>query len=660
MSEKYEAMTVLELRRVAKEMGVKLGAGISKQGIIDKLSAAAAVAPAGDPPHTEEAAAVAAPEEDAPEAQPQPAAPVRHAAIIADEEPDEEEDDVPVLTPNPTLQGIPRTMNPRPASRPAAANPAPGASSLSTISPKAPAFTMEGARAWHNPRAYAPAGGYQRSAPGGAWGKPTQPASPGESRVYSRGPQQPQRYDPRGVQQPQRPAPAYSSSRFGPEQPEGENRPADYRPYTSDYSAPRQDYAPRTDYAAPAPQDYGAPRQPAYYHKDAAPGGSPAMADMLMTGECGDGEGVLEVHPDGYGFLRISNYRPGKNDIYVSNAQIRRFNLRTGDFVAGKTRPQREGDRSCALLYITEINGQAPEEAPKRLSFEELTALYPKRKMALMPRAGTDILLRMMDLMAPMGFGQRALVVAPARSGKTALLKRLAASIGNRYLKAQLLVLLLDERPEDVTEVREAVKGEVICSTVDETPETLAKVSELALERALRLVEQKRDVVILVDSITKMAKAYNAMAPQSARTLPGGLAAGAMNKPKRFFGSARNTREGGTLTVIALAQQEAGSALDQAIVEELRGAANLEMFIGRAAPKAALFPAVDFARSANRRPELLLSPAEMQAAEKMREMWVQDQPGLIAQMNETDDNNALLVNWQLAPAQEAPKADGQA
>ena len=209
MSEKYEAMTVLELRRVAKEMGVKLGAGISKQGIVDKLSsAAAAVAPAGDPPHTEEAAAVAAPEEDAPEAQPQPAAPVRHAAIIADEEPDEEEDDVPVLTPNPTLQGIPRTMNPRPASRPAAANPAPGASSLSTISPKAPAFTMEGARAWHNPRAYAPAGGYQRSAPGGAWGKPTQPASPGEPRVYSRGPQQPQRYDPRGVQQPQRPAPA--------------------------------------------------------------------------------------------------------------------------------------------------------------------------------------------------------------------------------------------------------------------------------------------------------------------------------------------------------------------------------------------------------------------------------------------------------------------
>lgn len=646
MSEKFETMTVLELRRVAKEMGVKLGAGISKQGIIDKLSSAAGAAPAG------EASAPAAQEAPAPAAQPakesapapQPAVPVRHAAIIADEEPDEDEDDVPVLTPNPAPQGITRVMSTRPASRPA---PAPGASSLSTISPKAPAFTMEGTRAWHNPRAYSPAGSYQRPAPAGAWGKAPQPVSPGETRPYSRAPQQPPRYDSRGMQQPPRPAPAYSASRFGPEQPEAEPRPTDYRPYGQDY-------------AAPGPQDYAAPRQPAYYHKETAPGAGPAMADMLMAGDCADGEGVLEIHPDGYGFLRISNFRPGKNDIYVSNAQIRRFNLRTGDFVAGKIRPQREGDRSCALLYITEINGQAPEEMPKRLSFEELTALYPKRKMMLTPRAGTDILLRMADLMTPMGFGQRALVVAPARSGKTALLKRLASAIGNRYLKTHLMILLLDERPEDVTEVRETAKGEVVCSTADEAPETLAKVSELALERALRLVEQKRDVVLLVDSITKMAKAYNALAPQSARTLPGGLAAGAMNKPKRFFGAARNTREGGTLTVIAFAQQEAGNALDQAIVDELRSAANLEIFIGKAAPKAALFPAVDFARSANRRPELLLSPAEMQAAEKMREMWAQDQPALIAQMNETADNDALLVHWQLAPAADTPAPDAQA
>lgn len=653
MSENFESMSVQKLRQVAKEMGVKLGAGINKQGIIEKLNAAVAEGKAV--PSAEESAAPVAP---APSA-----APMRHAAIIADEEP-EDEDDVPVLTPNPSMQGMTRPAVARPAARPAPANGTP-ASSLSTISPKAPTFTMEGARAWHNPRSYAPAGnGYQRPATSNNWApRAPQSSAPGEPRPYTRAPQP--RYDSRSPQPTQRPVPSYSASRFGPEQQENEPRQNDYRPYTPDYSAPRQDYAarndymPRTDYAPAPQQDYAAPRSP-YHHKDAAPVGTPAMADMLMTGECGDGEGVLEVHPDGYGFLRISNYRPGKNDIYVSNAQIRRFNLRTGDYISGKTRPQREGDRSSALLYITEVNGQAAEEAPKRLCFDELTALYPKRKMELMPRAGTDILLRMMDLMCPVGFGQRALVVAPARSGKTALLKRLAGAIGNRYLKAHLMVLLLDERPEDVTEVQEAVKGEVICSTVDETPETLTRVSEMTLERAQRLVEQKRDVVILVDSITKMVKAYNTLAPQTARTLPGGLAAGAMNKPKRFFGSARNTKEGGTLTIIALAQLDGANPLDQAIVEELRAAANMECFIGKASPKAELFPAVDFSRCSNRRVELLLSKEEQQAAEKMRQMWETDRPGLLAAMNATDDNEGLLEAWQLGDEQtSAAEAAGE-
>lgn len=625
MSEPFEKMTVQELRRVAKEMGVKLGAGISKQGIVEKLTAAAAAKEASPavPDIRQEA----------------PVRPVRSAAIITDDEPEEDEDDIPILTPNPALQAVSRPT-PRPApSSPSQAGAA--ASSLSNISSKAPAFTMEGSRAWHNPRAFQAQGTPNYPRPQ-SWGTPRPtPGGAADQRSYSRLPQQ----RPDAAPQPARPA-AYPQ-RFGPEQPQAEERPVDYRPAPNhgqaDYPAPasRNDYAHRQDYAPPresAPfspsASYSRPAQPAYYHKELS-GVNPAIPEMLATGECGDGAGVLELHPDGYGFLRTGNYLPGKNDVYVSNAQIRRFGLRSGDYIAGKTRPQRETDRYCALLYITEINGHPAEEMPTRLSFEDLTPIYPQRKMTLAGKEEKDPVLRLIDLLAPIGFGQRAMIVAAPKAGKTTLLKKLANAIGQNHPKAHLMVLLVDERPEEVTDIRESVKGEVVYSTFDEPSENHVRVSELALERALRLVEQKKDVVLLVDSLTRMARAYNTVAPQTARVMTGGLAAGALNKPKRFFGAARCTKEGGTLTIIATALVETGSRMDEVIFEEFKGTGNMELVLDRGLAEKRLFPAVDLSKSGTRHEELLLSKAEMARADKIR--------ALLSTANEENATAQLLA-----------------
>ncbi|MBE5787811.1 MAG: hypothetical protein E7324_09780, partial [Clostridiales bacterium] len=501
MSENYEKMTVLELRKVAKEMGVKLGAGISKQGIIEKLTEAAG--------GTEGASSVAYGDIPAPAESPRP---VRSASIITDDESDE--DDVPVLTPNVPM---PR-MTPRPA--PASIVPESGVpSSLGSISSKAPAFTMEGSRAWHNPRAYQNPGQPYQPRPQ-SWNTRPVPANSGDPRSYSRMPQQ--RMDPRM----QGRTPSYPN-RFGPDMGQMESGvdyrnsgiynsgiPQDYQP--REY-APRGEYMPRNDYGQPREvinsgvTSYNRPPVSApYYHKELGVT-NPAVPEMLATGECGDGEGVLEVHPDGYGFLRVDHYRPGKNDVYVANAQIRRFNLRSGDYVAGKTRPQREGDRYSALLYITEINGKPPEESPARPNFEDFTAIFPKRKIHLSQR-NNDSVLKLIDLMSPIGFGQRALITVGPKMGKNVLMRKLAAAIRGNYSKAHLMVLLVDESPEAVTEIREEIKGEVIDSTFDEPAENHAKVCELALERAQRLVEMKKDVIILTDNLTRMSRAYNAIA----------------------------------------------------------------------------------------------------------------------------------------------------
>jgi len=348
--------------------------------------------------------------------------------------------------------------------------------------------------------------------------------------------------------------------------------------------------------------------------------GNPAVSEMLAAGECSEGSGILEIQPDGYGFLRAENYQEGPKDVYVSIAQIRRFGLRMGDHVVGKTRPQREGDRYTAMMYITGINGQKPEETGRRPRFDELIPVYPDERLRLEQPGENDMSLRIIDMLAPIGKGQRGLIVSPPKAGKTTLLKKLAHAITAAHPEIHLIVLLIDERPEEVTDMKRSIDGEVVYSTFDEAPENHTKVSEMVLERARRLVEQGKDVVVLMDSITRLARAYNIVIPPTGRSLSGGLDPGALHKPKRFFGAARNIENGGSLTVIATALVDTGSRMDDIIYEEFKGTGNMELHLDRKLSDRRVFPAVDMVRSGTRREELLLGEAELEGARRVRRM----------------------------------------
>ncbi|GAE89690.1 transcription termination factor Rho [Acetivibrio straminisolvens JCM 21531] len=322
-------------------------------------------------------------------------------------------------------------------------------------------------------------------------------------------------------------------------------------------------------------------------------------------------EGVLEVLPDGYGFLRSDNYLSGPKDVYVSPSQIRRFNLKTGDKIKGKGRIPKEGEKFQALLYVQTVNGDPPEVAAKRVPFEHLTPIYPDQRINLetTPR---ELSTRLIDLIAPIGKGQRGMIVSPPKAGKTILLKKIANAITTNYPEMELIVLLIDERPEEVTDMQRSINGEVIYSTFDEVPEHHIKVAEMVLERAQRLVEQKKDVVILLDSITRLARAYNLTIPPTGRTLSGGLDPGALHKPKRFFGAARNIENGGSLTIMATALIETGSRMDDVIFEEFKGTGNMELHLDRRLSEKRIFPAIDVNRSGTRREELLLDQKELE------------------------------------------------
>lgn len=321
--------------------------------------------------------------------------------------------------------------------------------------------------------------------------------------------------------------------------------------------------------------------------------------------------GVLEIMSDGFGFLRPVGYLPSAEDIYVAASQIRRFDLRTGDLVSGKVRPPKENERYFGLLHVEAVNGVSPEVAAERLHFPALTPLFPERRITL-ETTPEHIASRVVDLFAPIGFGQRALIVAPPKAGKTVLLKELAHSISTNYPEAALIVLLIDERPEEVTDMQRSVRGEVIASTFDEVPENHIKVAELVLERAIRLVEHKLDVVILLDSITRLARAYNLVVPPSGRTLSGGIDPAAFHRPKRFFGAARNLEEGGSLTILATALIDTGSRMDDVIYEEFKGTGNLELHLDRRLAEKRVFPALDIRRSSTRREELLVPKEELE------------------------------------------------
>jgi transcription termination factor Rho len=323
-------------------------------------------------------------------------------------------------------------------------------------------------------------------------------------------------------------------------------------------------------------------------------------------------EGVLEVLPDGYGFLRSDNFLSGTKDVYVSPSQIRRFGLKTGDKVKGKGRIPKEGEKFQALLYVQSVNGDSPEVAQKRIPFENLTPIYPDHRITL-ETSPKELSTRLIDLIAPIGRGQRGMIVSPPKAGKTILLKKIANAITTNCPEIELIVLLIDERPEEVTDMQRSIKGEIIYSTFDKVPEHHIKVAEMVLERAQRLVEHKKDVVILLDSITRLARAYNLTIPPTGRTLSGGLDPGALHSPKRFFGSARNIENGGSLTIIATALIETGSRMDDVIFEEFKGTGNMEIHLDRKMSEKRIFPAIDINKSGTRREDLLLNQKEMES-----------------------------------------------
>ncbi|HIY58729.1 MAG TPA: transcription termination factor Rho, partial [Candidatus Tetragenococcus pullicola] len=329
-------------------------------------------------------------------------------------------------------------------------------------------------------------------------------------------------------------------------------------------------------------------------------------------------EGILDIMgQEGYGFLRPINYGPSAEDIYISNSQIRRFGLRNGDKVAGKARPPKESERYYGLMHVESVNGKNPEDAKERPHFPALTPLYPDRKIDL-ATTRNRLSTRMIDLFSPVGFGQRGLIVAPPKAGKTSILKEVANGITENYPEVELIVLLIDERPEEVTDLERSVKGDVVYSTFDLQPSNHTRVSELVLERAMRLVEDKRDVVILMDSITRLGRAYNLVVPPSGRTLSGGIDPAALYKPKKFFGAARNIEEGGSLTILATALIDTGSRMDDVIYEEFKGTGNMELHLSRNLAERRIFPAIDLKKSGTRKEELLMSSEHLEETWRLR------------------------------------------
>ena len=382
------------------------------------------------------------------------------------------------------------------------------------------------------------------------------------------------------------------------------------------------------------------------YH---VPEGEQKPAEPVQLPETGTAAGVLEIM-EGYGFLRVSNYDSGPNDVYVANAQIRRCNLKNGDFVEGRTRARREGDKYEALLYVDRVNGKDPDEnALNRVNYEDLVPIFPNERYTLeTPGRVNNLSVRLIDLIAPIGKGQRAMIVSQPKAGKTTLLKQIANGITENYPDTHLIVLLIDERPEEVTDMRRSIKGEVVASTFDELPEHHTRIAEMVQERAMRLVEDGRDVVILLDSLTRLTRAYNLVIPPTGRTLSGGMDPGALHKPKRFFGAARNIENGGSLTVIATALVETGSRMDDIVYEEFKGTGNMEIHLDRRLSEKRIFPAIDVYKSGTRRDDLLPTKAELDGVRMLRRVLANGGTGdvtenLVNMMDKTSNNEDFLI-----------------
>ena len=635
----FSQLTVLELRKVAKAMGVQLGAGISKAGIIEKLDRARNAKYSDIP-------AVPMDFTPIPKSDDKQESPVEKAevpAAVKDEKPSES----------------PAPANKQPV--PAAAKPETAAPKPEAEKPAAPAQPASDARPAIS--GFRPA--YQAPATPPRFG--SKPAYQASSNSFGNRPARPQGND---FARPARPV---NYTRFGPaaqadstndrsyDAPRATSSWADRRPaYGNDLPDRRPAYGTDAPDRRPA---YGSDlpdRRPAYGTSFNSPqrdvpsdlqsmwAGSPS--DMLSPAECQDGSGILELHPDGYGFLRGASLTPSNRDIYVSMAQVRRFYLRTGDFVTGKVRPQRDGDKYSAMLYITEVNGCPADSVASRPAFDALTPCYPHEHITLEVEGGSNEFLdmRLIDLVAPIGFGQRGLIHCPPAVDKAHLLSSIANAASICHPDAVVMTLLLGGTPEDATLYRDHTHGEVIASTFDQTPENHLRITDMVLERAERLVEMKKNVILLVDSLTYLSKVYTTAAVQQGRQTIGMVNPVSLQKAKKLFGAARCLREGGSLTIFAVMNIETGSRVDDSIAEDLKGTANMELVLDTAAARAGIYPPVNLLLSGTKRAELIASKEQLDGIKLIHEMLgslraVDMIPQLLSMLEKTTNNEDLLV-----------------
>ena len=671
----FSQLTVLELRKVAKAMGVQLGAGISKAGIVEKLDRARNAKYSDIP-------AVPMDFTPIPKSDDKQESPVEKAevpAAVKDEKPSE--------SPAPAnKQPVPSAAKPETAApagaAPAVAAPAGAASKPEAEKPAAPAQPASDARPAIS--GFRPA--YQAPATPPRFG--SKPAYQASGNSFGNRPARPQGNDFARPARPQgndfaRPARPVNYTRFGPaaqadstndrsyDAPRTTSSWADRRPaYGSDLPDRRPAYgtdAPRSafgtdaprysrSYDAPSAFDSGRARQPSFNSPQRdVPSDLQSMwacspSDMLSPAECQDGSGILELHPDGYGFLRGASLTPSNRDIYVSMAQVRRFYLRTGDFVTGKVRPQRDGDKYSAMLYITEVNGCPADSVANRPAFDALTPCYPHEHITLEVEGSSNEFLdmRLIDLVAPIGFGQRGLIHCPPAVDKAHLLSSIANAASICHPDAVVMTLLLGGTPEDATLYRDHTHGEVIASTFDQTPENHLRITDMVLERAERLVEMKKNVILLVDSLTYLSKVYTTAAVQQGRQTIGMVNPVSLQKAKKLFGAARCLREGGSLTIFAVMNIETGSRVDDSIAEDLKGTANMELVLDTAAARAGIYPPVNLLLSGTKRAELIASKEQLDGIKLIHEMLgslraVDMIPQLLSMLEKTTNNEDLLV-----------------
>ena len=656
-SSELQSMTVLQLRRLAREHHIKLSAGIDKAGIVERLSAGLTDVQTS---MFESDPASATPEEEITENFATEIEEELSAAEGVSSEPDSESEptpEVPTASASPADQGSSFSSAREGSFAPPAQAPSFTRSPLSSARP-APSAGAKPAPRFNSRPAYQAPGGPSTHSSWQGISSASRQAIP-EQRVQ---PMRPGTSTPRfgpalSASSPVH-TPAHPASAHGPVvtdsaartvlSPLPEHRFGPDAGSFSSHTAPAQGFAAPSFSSAPAEAPASAPA-PLPQEENLA---APTLEEILASGDYEEGEGILELHPDGYGFLRASHFLPSSRDVYVSMAQIRRLGLRTGDLVKGKIRPQREGDKYAAMLYISSVNGLTEEEAQSRPIFDELTPIYPNRRISLESgnlKSLPD--MRLVDLIAPLGFGQRALMLCPPNTGKTALMRDFAAILSENYPEAETLMLLIDVNPEDVTLMRESVPCQVLASTFDQAPEAHLRLSEMVLERAMRLVELKKDVILLVDSLTRLAKVYTSAAAQQGRSLPGMVNPSSLFRAKRLFGAARACKEGGSLTVIAAMDVATGSKVDDSVVEEFKGTANMELALDAAVARVGVSPAINLLHSYTKNADILLDDRQKEGLSLIRQMLGNTSsaaaiPQLLSMMDKAPTNAALLLKMK--------------